>query len=1268
MASDLSQLPTVDEQSISNNCRERYDKDEIYTTCGRLLIAVNPYKALTIYGEGEINRYHGALDRSELPPHIYAMAAAAYQGMVKEGRSQSVIISGESGAGKTETSKFFLEFMARVGKGAGSLHEKVLQTNPILEAFGNARTALNDNSSRFGKFLRLEFTASGKMCGASLRTYLLEKTRVTMQGEGEQNYHAFYLLTLGGTAAAHEAASIDGKAKGPWALLANSERAAGGKPPLSGKTFAADFEKVALALESLGVSADHAAQVWGVVGAVLHSGQLVFAAQGEGTAVTDPAPFRIAAQKLGLDYDKASGALTSRNIKVGAEVINKPNTNEEARSVRDALCKGLFANLFEWIVRQLNSALKATADAAAATASAGQGDTKLDNTAARFIGAVDVFGFESFGVNSLEQLCINYANERLQRLFVTAIFESQVSVYKKEGIAVPDIPFTDNAKVVALIDGPAAEPGILQILSEECVLGNSSDESFLDRVQQRFAVDKPNPHFARAKGRGMFNIKHFAAEVSYTVVGFVAKNKDPLPVDLSMLLKSSKVEVVAQLFNPPAEPVPKGGTAKRAGAFRSAKFVGVIDGFRSSLSELVKTLEATHTHFVRCIKPNLAKTAGVYEHEVAARQLRTSGVVQAVGAARAGYPDHLTFDQVANTYAMLVKGSPQSGRPGAEAVLKAAAIPPAKYQLGKTLVFMGVGVQDMLEARRNAFIAQRVVLMQGRIRIVLAKRLVRQLRDEKARAELVRQKAAQIEAEKRAKEEEERRIREEEERQKREAEEAMREQEEAKKKQQKFNIARQKSFERTAARKKKAAEKEAKAAAGEGDSSGDEAPTPGQGSKRLSVEGGPKKAVVTDMGWKESAGPTDDLDEAAAEAARVDYGFNNPVADVLEYAEYLGMDTSKYESLLWIADEALSAPEPKGWEQRVDPEGNVFYFHENTGMILQEHPLDHHYQNLYLQMKDQVDRDRGVAGEEEPEEEPEEEEVGPLPIDLGSLPPSVLVSKETLRRPSWKERLSPVTSRKTSRTHMLNLITFELTVPVKRKEKGLGVGLTVDNLVVEMDPSGSFAEVGDQLQKNDKIVRVDGRALRGRMFKDVIRPKETHEITVVFSREKSQRPAPREQKAKLRDDVANNQMRLKEYTLTIKRFNGSPGFTLDPTNLILHVEKGSDAASILKPGDKVVEVDGRVLEGVRFGEVADQGKAAHKLKVVRIKPMKAKGGKKDDGDSSKSSRPDPKRKQVGRIQFREVTLKKERESDRIGVLFHRTDEGFDMSAFAQVRA
>lgn len=422
---------------------------------------------------------------------------------------------------------------------------------------------------------------------------------------------------------------------------------------------------------------------------------------------------------------------------------------------------------------------------------------------------------------------------------------------------------------------------------------------------------------------------------------------------------------------------------------------------------------------------------------------------------------------------------------------------------------------------------------------------------------------------------------------------------------------------------------------------------------------GPPKAVVTDQDWKDAAasGAGDD-DMAAAQRAAADYGFNNPVADVLEYAEYLGMDVTADAELLWIADEALSAPDPQGWEQRQDPKGNVFFLHENTGTILTEHPLDHHYQQLYYQLKEKQKPRRSSQREADAPQDAAAEDEDMLHVDLGSLPASVLLSKATLKKASTKEVWGSLTTRKASRTHMLNLVTYEHTTTVRRpKGGGLGVGLTVDNIIVEMEPGGAFAQAGDNLQPYDKIVKIDGVRLGSRMLKDVVRPRDTHEVTVRYAREASLPKSGRDGRARAlppRDEGT----RLKEYTLTIKRHKGSPGFTLDPTNLIIALEPGSDAATILKEGDKVVEVDGELLENVRFAEKADATKKAHKLRVCRLK-----GAKGAVASTPGSSGPPRKPSQQARIHFREVKLSKTSPDVRIGVLFHKLDDAFDTSSF-----
>uniref|UniRef100_A0A7S4F4P3 Myosin motor domain-containing protein n=1 Tax=Chrysotila carterae TaxID=13221 RepID=A0A7S4F4P3_CHRCT len=1276
-ASELTSLESVEDEALLANTRIRYESGHIYTRSGRLLLAVNPYRALNeLYSPARLQQYKDSLQpQAELPPHVYAVAASAYTGMLQNSHSQSVIISGESGAGKTETAKILLQYLAEVSSGSSNsdLHHRVIQTNPIMESFGCAKTVWNNNSSRFGKFLTLQFNSTGRMQGAYMKTYLLEKSRITSQLPGEQNYHVFYTVAAGLSAEKRAEWNIPPVEKLHYLNCTSSS--------VVWEQFPCDFKELSAAMSGIPPLLETQETCWRVLMAILHLGNATFKSASEeaDAELADSSVVASAAKLLGCQPEQLEKAICSQNIKAGLDWIAKPNTTAYALNVRNALSKALYSRLFLFIVEAINSSLI------------------FGGESRYFIGAVDIFGFECFPKNSLEQLCINFANEKLQRMFTEAVFESVIAEYKKEGIDVTDIKYEDNTQVVDLIENK--ESGVLPLLSEECFFPNGSDASYLSKLKQahrksdKFSEERMEPH--------AFTIEHYPGKVTYDSRGFLEKNKDPLSQDLTVLMQFSDDPFVADLFKEKAQPQIGGhGGARR---FKSAKFVGVIDSFRTSLNELVKTLKETKTHFIRCVKPNMVKKPYTFIDDVMTRQLHSSGVVGAIKATRQGFPDHLKFEELLNRFRLVVpKGGNKSGVSGVKDLLLAANVDTSRYRCGKTKVFLGVGVLDALEKLRMDFIASKAVAMQVLARGYLSRKRVKQMLDERRRAEELKRLA---EAKKREEEEAKRRAEEEAEREKLAAEESKKKEAEEQDRQKRFQRARQLSFERRAGRKKR---EEEEAKKGDGSAAAAAVATTAaavaaDGSEVAPSETYNKKleeyqqqvaegnvtdqdmlnvAVVSDIGWKTATG------EPTQEDVWAQYDFKCAVSDVLEYAEYLGMDIKEDAHLLWIADEALQAPEPQGWEQRLDPKGGVYYYHPTTGMSLNQHPLDHHYQQFYLQMKAQYDAmyakgETPGQNKSLPDNDEGEERVGGL-VSTGSTFSATEDDAGAKKRSSWiKNPFSRPTSAKGSVEE-----SFELAVMLERQQDGLGIGLTLDNIIVEVEPGGSVHAQGE-LQYGDQIVAVDGKPLGGKMLKDVIIPKKKHELIVRYSRMSSQVKSPRRDRAKkLGAQVGAAPRRIEEIDVVISREPGTGrlGFGIDPMNTVVEVDPQGPVAGQLKVGDKIVAVDDVLLNFKRFIDVVNSvdWTASHKLRIARLRgasgvPANNKGKReKEFAKTKKGARGAaptgaPAKQQVragreaaprtGMPALREVRLIKETDDTKIGAVFHRSDDAFDKSFF-----
>ena len=784
----------------------------------------------------------------------------------------------------------------------------------------------------------------------------------------------------------------------------------------------------------------------------------------------------------------------------------------------------------------------------------------------------------------MEQLCINFANEKLQRMFTEAVFESVLAEYAKEGINVIGMTFEDNSAVVALIEGSPS--GLLTLLAEECFFPNGSDSGWLSKIKE---AHRKHANFEGhvKEDRNGFTILHYPGRVTYDSVGFLEKNKDPLSQDVKVLMQYSDDEFVASLFT---DKVAAGARAQ----FKSAKFIGVIDSFRKSLNELVTTLKGTKTHFIRCVKPNEKKLANNFVEDVMRRQLYTSGVVQAVKATRSGFPDHLTFPEILGRFALIVdrhsKDARSGGKQAVASMLQKAKVPEASYRLGKTKVFLGVGVLDQLEQARMEFLALKAVSMQQLARMHIAKMKLKALRAEAARKKREEEEKLKREEEERKKREEEERLKQEEEERKRSEAEAKAREAEEKERQERFRRARQLSFERKTAKKKreeaekKKAEEEAAAKASEAAAvaAAAEQAAPAERKSASDADVGltagaqdqfasklqtfqqdvadgtaasesemMNVAVVSDIGWKTGQEPT-------SEDVWAQYDFKCAVSDVLEYAEYLGMDIKEDAHLLWIADEALQAPEPQGWEQRLDPKGGVYYYHPTTGMSLNQHPLDHHYQQFYMQMKAQYDAMyQGQKGQPPaagtpgapPTSEPAEAPMTPTAVTLPATASPSVGSLDGGKKKGLLQKMGLVGTKKpTGPTEEM----YQLTVELRRQQDGLGIGLTLDNIIVEVEPGGSVAAQGD-LRYGDQIVQVDGIPLHGRMLKDVIVPRKMHNLVVRYSRVSSQLPSPRRNRSRrIEADAGTAPRRIEELDVSITREtnSGRLGFGIDQMNTV----------------------------------------------------------------------------------------------------------------------
>ena len=744
-ATDMVSLDYLHEASVLYNLRTRYFRELPYTYTGTMCIAINPYQWLShLYRDADRAAY---LDRprSELPPHVYAISAAAYVGVsetsvggASTGLDQSILVSGESGAGKTETVKIMMSHLASVAAGADGaaakdgVVERVLQSQPLLESFGNAKTVRNDNSSRFGKFTQLEFDVGTvglrgdrpPLVGSRCRTYLLEKSRVVQQAPGERTYHCFYGVARGENDPSGCAPDL--------AALRYTRESDLDTGSIEGVPDGDRHAKTWDALALVGVEDGDRAALARCLGAILVLGDVDFEATdaadddcGSSRATAGPAAER-AALALGVRGDGASPvealslALTERTMRARSEVYKVPLNAQAARDARDALAKEIYVRAFDWIVKRINASTSSSGE----TSTSGGDLASLANGVdkVKVVGLLDIFGFESFAVNRFEQLCINYTNEKLQQKFTLDLFKTVQQEYDDERVPWTHVAFPDNAAVLALIDG---RMGVIDVLNEECVRPRGSDEGFVSKMKSLHgsATDEsgPSARFVAARIRkDQFTVKHYAGDVTYTAEKWLERNNDTLMEDLNLLARHATFKLLAELFAPQAPAANLGGGAKRRGSTLVADTV--CTKFKSQLSLLMETIEKTKVQYVRCVKPNTVKSKANYDLPMVVDQLRCAGVIEAIRVARAGYPNKLPHAEFARRFAVLAETPAASAAALAQDLLGDAASDSydGAYAVGVTRVYFKAGALEGLERLRAAALGDRATKAQAAWRRVAA--------------------------------------------------------------------------------------------------------------------------------------------------------------------------------------------------------------------------------------------------------------------------------------------------------------------------------------------------------------------------------------------------------------------------------------------------------------------------------------------------------------------------------------------------------------------
>ncbi|KAI0253895.1 myosin 5 [Lactifluus subvellereus] len=750
-ADDLATLSHLNEPSVLHTIRNRYAQHSIYTYSGIVLIAMNPFQRITQYGPEIIQAYSGR-KRGELEPHLFAIAEDAYTAMRKEGTGQTIIVSGESGAGKTESAKYIMRYLASINPPdsnaktrtklsldeSSEVERQILATNPVLEAFGNAKTTRNDNSSRFGKYIQILFDGKQEIVGARIRTYLLERSRIVFQPLTERNYHIFYQLCAGAPLKERKDLGLDTDITKFHYLKQGGPQST----PILGVDDAEEFRVTQHALSTIGISVEQQWAVFRLLSALLHLGNVKVTQIRSDAAIDDNDPeLLLATRFLGIDKTEFKKWTVKKQITTRSEKIITALNAAQATVVRDSVAKFVYVCLFEWLVAIVNESL------------AGE-NGEAEKRAEMFIGVLDIYGFEHFQKNSFEQFSINYANEKLQQEFNAHVFKLEQEEYVKEKINWKFIEFSDNQPCIDVIEGKL---GVLALLDEESRLPAGTDASFLQKLYAQITKPGTKDVFKKPRfGNTAFTIAHYALDVTYEAEGFLEKNRDTVPDEHMTLLGSTKNRFLREVLDAalastknPESPMPNSpAVSDTSGASRRHSFIpdpgrtSLVNSasgpkrhgaaarkptqasiFKASLASLMDTLSITNVHYIRCIKPNEQKEAWKFVSQQVLSQLRACGVLETIRISCAGYPTRWTYEEFAERYYMLVPSSqwgPMIQNLELNAlcslILDKMINDPDKYQNGKTKIFFRAGMLAALETLRSDRLNAMVTVVQKNMR------------------------------------------------------------------------------------------------------------------------------------------------------------------------------------------------------------------------------------------------------------------------------------------------------------------------------------------------------------------------------------------------------------------------------------------------------------------------------------------------------------------------------------------------------------------------
>lgn len=679
---DMAELTHLNEPSVVYNLYLRYNDDMIYTYSGLFLVAINPYKQLPIYDPSTLDHYHSHGADTKPPPHIYATAEGTYRNLLANGKNQLILVTGESGAGKTENTKKIIQYLSSITSADAAANSaidvKILQANPILESFGNAKTIKNNNSSRFGKFIKIYVSRHGSIVGANIEYYLLEKSRVAHQVADERNYHVFYQFLRGASRDTLQEKYKLSADFGAHEYLKHSQHT------IAKTDDAKDYKSLVDAFLIMGFQAEETDYIFSMLAVVLHLGNLTFSSmKAEQASFTKESPTAIIAQLLGIYEKDLADNLLKPKVQAGREYISKARKAPAVKFAVDAFAKYLYEKVFQFITKRINDNLRE--------------DEQYEDHQ-NFIGVLDIAGFEIFEQNSFEQLCINYTNEKLQQFFNHHSFILEQSEYLREDIQWEFIDFGQDLQPTIDLIETKKPMGILAILDEECMVPKSSDKIFMEKLASHWGHGE-NKKFQQNKYKSGFIVHHYAGKVEYNVENWLQKNTDPVSEGLLLLCQQSSNSFVRELF----ENDEHLGTTSSGSKFTKGKLKTLSQKHKEQLSTLMEQLGKTEPHFVRCILPNLDKKPNKFDKRLVLHQLRCNGVLEGIRIARAGYPNKMTFEEFYQRYSILdVKEVfTKNMKTNCELIIRHINLDIDSYKVGISKLFFKNGVLGKLEELRD---------------------------------------------------------------------------------------------------------------------------------------------------------------------------------------------------------------------------------------------------------------------------------------------------------------------------------------------------------------------------------------------------------------------------------------------------------------------------------------------------------------------------------------------------------------------------------------